>query len=338
MRNTATIQLAHGGGGRLSRDLIEEMIVSRFGSGPLLGLPDGATLPRPENDIVFTTDSYVVQPHFFPGGDIGSMAVHGTVNDLAVSGAEPLWLSLALILEEGLPFETLASILDSIQQAATVCNVQIVTGDTKVVARGQADGIYINTAGIGRRIPEFQLFPDRIQEGDAIIVSGTVGDHGMAVMAARHNLNLENPPQSDSAPVHHLITALAAAGIADAVHLMRDPTRGGLATVLNEWAETAGCGIKIKESALPFNRRSSAAAELLGIDLLYVACEGRVIAACTPAQADAILSVWRDLPGGENSACIGIVTGKTCRVGLETCTGAVRLIDVPQGELLPRIC
>ena len=331
------IQLAHGGGGRLSRDLIRREIVSRFGNGPLQELPDGATLPTPRGaSFVFTTDSFVVRPLEFPGGNIGDLAVHGTVNDLAVCGSVPKWLSLALILEEGLPLVVLRRVLDSVKRAADACGVAVVTGDTKVVARGQCDGIYINTAGIGERIEAFELGVQRVVEGDRVLVSGPVADHGMAVMAAREAIGISNGPVSDTGPVHRLVQA--AEPWADSVRFMRDPTRGGLASVLNEIVEERPLGILLQETAIPLSAGARAVADMLGLDPLHVASEGRMIMVCASTAADAILKQWHALPEGVGAADIGSVVRQPGRVLLETVTGGRRLVDVPRGELLPRIC
>jgi hydrogenase expression/formation protein HypE len=330
------IQLAHGGGGRLTRELIEQEIVPRFGNGPLSGLPDGATLDSPGPRLVFTTDSFVVQPLEFPGGNIGDLAVHGTVNDLSVCGGEPKWLSLALIIEEGLPFPVLRRILDSVRAAADDCHVTVATGDTKVVARGQGDGLYINTAGIGLALPEFTLGPERIQEGDCVLVSGTLADHGMAVLSARQNMEFVNGPLSDTGTVQRLV--MAAREFGSAVRFMRDPTRGGVATVLNEIVEGRELGILLKEHELPLAPATRAVAEMLGIDPLHVASEGRMILMCAPAVAADILKRWRALPEGSGAVSLGTVIREKGRVLMETVTGGRRLVDVPRGELLPRIC
>ena len=337
--NEPAVQLAHGGGGRLSRDLIRAEILSRFGAGPLRSLPDGATLPRPEGPIVFTTDSFVVQPVEFPGGNIGHLAVHGTVNDLAVSGSRPRWLSLGLILEEGLPLDTLRRVLDSVRDAAADCGVVVATGDTKVVGRGQCDGLYINTAGIGDALPGFDLAPGRIREGDAVLASGPLGDHGMAVLACREGIRIRNGPASDTAPVHRLV--LAAQAFAAQVRFMRDPTRGGAAAVLNEIVEGSPLHIVLREGDVPLSSGTKAVAEMLGLDPLHVASEGRAILVCDAAAAEAILAAWRALPEGRGAARMGRVArggAPAGRVILETCTGGHRLVDVPRGELLPRIC
>ena len=337
MSEDKVIQLAHGGGGRLTRELIESEIVPRFGNGPLRGLPDGATLPSPGERLVFTTDSFVVQPLEFPGGNIGDLAVHGTVNDLSVCGGEPKWLSLALIIEEGLPFSVLGRVLDSVRAAADACGVTVATGDTKVVARGQGDGLYINTAGIGLALPEFVLSPRQIREGDCVLVSGTLADHGMAVLAARQNIDFINGSRSDTVPVHRLILAVRDLGAS--VRFMRDPTRGGVASVLNEIVEECELGILLKAQDLPLAPATGAVAEMLGIDPLHVASEGRVILICAADAASEILKRWRALPEGAGAVCMGSVTrDNKGRVVLETLAGGRRLVDVPRGELLPRIC
>ncbi len=334
---SSRIQLGHGGGGRLSRNLIEKEIVTRFADdGPLQGLPDGALLAVQSGEIVFSTDSFVVSPLEFPGGDIGKLAVHGTVNDVAVSGAEPLWLSLALIIEEGLEVLLLERILDSIREASREIGVKVVTGDTKVVARGQCDGLFINTAGIGRKIHSFNLGAGMIKEGDAVIASGSLGDHGMAIMAAREELALNSPLKSDTGSVHRLVKK--ASHLGSMIRFMRDPTRGGAATVLGELVEGRPFGISLYEQALPFDANARAVSEMLGIDLLHVACEGRMLLVCAQEAAEDILASWRVLPEGTGAAEIGRVTGESGRVIMETAIGGRRMIDIPQGELLPRIC
>jgi hydrogenase expression/formation protein HypE len=333
---TELIQLAHGGGGRLGRDLIASEILSRFGAGPLQGLPDAATLPASGNKLVFTTDSFVVQPLEFPGGNIGNLAVHGTVNDIAVCGGLPKWLSLSLIMQEGLPLSLLRRILDSVKVSAEECGVVIATGDTKVVARGQCDGIYINTAGIGELLDGFDLGANRIVEGDMILVSGPLGDHGMAVMARRENINIEDGPTSDTASVHRLV--LAAQEFAPQVHFMRDPTRGGIAAVFNEAVEGRNIGILLREQDIPFSPGARAVAEMLGIDLLHSASEGRIILIAAPDAASAILKKWKSLPEGRKASFIGTVSDDHGRVILHTVAGGRRLVDVPRGEMLPRIC
>lgn len=331
-----TIQLAHGGGGRLQRDLIRAEIESRFGDGPLRGLPDAATVPVAGRQVLFTTDSFVVHPLVFPGGSIGDLAVFGTVNDLAVSGAVPRWLSVGLILEEGLDLGVLRGVLDAIRHSAGVAGVCVVTGDTKVVRRGQCDGLYVNTAGIGEPIAGFALGPEQIRPGDRVLVSGPIGDHGMAVLACREGIDIRPGPVSDTGPVHRLVQSMA--DHAGAVRFMRDPTRGGVAAVLNEMVEDHAFGMVLDETAIPRDAATAGAAEILGLDLLQVACEGRLLAVCAPDAAEAILAGWRCFPEGHRAAGIGTVTGDAGLVLLETLAGGRRLVDVPRGELLPRIC
>ena len=341
----AVIQLAHGGGGRLSRELIEELIVPRFGDGALRGLPDAATVAPAAGPILFTTDSYVVQPIEFPGGNIGHLAVHGTVNDLAVSGALPRWLSLSLIMEEGLPIAVLERVLDSVKIAAQDCGVAVVTGDTKVVPRGQCDGLYVNTSGIGEAIDGFSLSPGNIEEGDAALVSGPLADHGTAVMAARHGLDVHEGVASDTAPVHPLVLAIRQ--LAPFVRFMRDPTRGGLATITNEAVSDRALDLILVEDDIPVAAPARAVCEMLGLDPLHVASEGRVILFCAEETAGDILSAWLPLPQGRGACRIGTVRKRppspdghpaSGRVILQTTTGGRRLVDVPRGELLPRIC
>ena len=330
------ILLAHGGGGRLSLALINDEIVSRFGKGPLAGLSDAATLEPVSGEIVFSTDSYVVSPYKFNGGNIGNLAVHGTVNDISVSGGRAKWLSLGLILEEGFPVSELQLVLDSIKSSADECEVKIVTGDTKVVAKGQCDGIYINSAGIGEKIKEFNLSKSRLCEGDAIIVSGTIGDHGMAILSAREGINMENGPVSDTASVHRLVLSIKQ--YASKVKFMRDPTRGGVAAVLNEVVSDTKVGATLDSNKIPVSPGSNALSEILGIDILNVACEGRMILICDRSVVDNILSVWKFLLEGKNASVMGYINNEAQRVILKTVTGGSRLVDVPAGELLPRIC
>jgi hydrogenase expression/formation protein HypE len=286
--------------------------------------------------IIFTTDSFVVQPLEFPGGNIGDLAVHGTVNDVSVCGGTPRWLSMGLILEEGLSMDVLRRVLDSVKAAADKCGVKIATGDTKVVAQGECDGVYINTSGIGEVIPEFDLGVGKIAEGDVIISSGTVGDHGMAVLSARKGIGIENGPLSDTDAVCPLISVLG--NLAGEVRFMRDPTRGGVATVLNEVVEDSSLGIVLKEEDIPLSQGTKSVSEMLGLDPLHSASEGRVLLVCSPAAADDIISLWKALPEGVGACVIGRVTNDAGRVILETFTGGRRLVDVPRGEVLPRIC
>ena len=333
---TDKIQIAHGGGGRLSSQLIDQEIVSRFGQGPLKGLPDAASLPKIHGRIIYSTDSYVVNPVNFPGGNIGNLAVHGTVNDVSVAGGKPLWLSLALILEEGLEIELLRKILDTIKQSADECGVKVVTGDTKVVAKGQCDKIFINTSGIGEAFPDFELSKSRIEPGDNIIASGNIGDHGMAILTAREGINIENGPKSDTASVHRLVQIASEFG--KDVKFMRDPTRGGVATVLNEIVEGQNFGIMLKDSDIPVSSGTATISEMLGIDPLTLACEGRMLLVCSEDITEDILYKWKQTPEGSGAKVIGKVTDDSERVILETVTGGTRLVDIPLGELLPRIC
>jgi len=329
------ILIGHGGGGLLSRELIDAEILSRFGEGPLAGLPDAARLETRGTTLIFSTDSFVVQPLEFPGGDIGCLAVHGTVNDIAVSGGRPRWLSLGLILEEGLDLGLLRRVLDSVARSARDCGVTVVTGDTKVVNAGQCDGMYVNTAGIGEALPGFTLHRDLLRDGDVVIASGTLGDHGMAVMAARSGMRADGL-RSDTAPVHRLVEAIS--DLAAGVRFMRDPTRGGIAAVASEMISGIDLGLVLDEERLPFSPDSRAVAELLGIDLLHAASEGRVLLACDPAAANGIVERWRALPEGRGACAIGLVGGRPGRIVLRTAIGTHRLVDVPRGELLPRIC
>lgn len=336
MNANDSIQLAHGGGGVLTRALIAEEIVPRFAIGGAADLPDAAVLDGAAAGLLFTTDSFVVHPIEFPGGNIGSLAVHGSVNDIAVAGGVPLVLSLGLILEEGLPLALLRRVLDAVRDAAAACDVRVVTGDTKVVPRGLAAGLYINTACVGRRLPGFRLGAAEVRAGDAVLVSGTLGDHGLAVMAVREGIGVTRGPDSDSAPVHRLVAATVPQ--AANVRFMRDPTRGGLAAVLNEVAEGRAVDLRIEESALPFCPRATTVAELLGIDPLHAASEGRVVLIAEPAAAEEILTAWRALPEGRGACRIGTVAVGRGRVVLETVVGGRRLVDPPRGEMLPRIC
>lgn len=342
------VLLAHGGGGRLMHQLIEQMFLPVFGAADRIQ-HDAASLQLSGNKIAFTTDSYVVRPLFFPGGDIGSLAVHGTVNDLAMAGARPLYLSLGLILEEGLPMATLWQVVQSIQQAAVNAGVQIVTGDTKVVDRGKGDGIFINTAGVGVIEHPWTIAPISVQPGDVILLNGDLGRHGIAIMAVREGLEFETTIASDSAPVAGLVLELLQAGIE--IHCLRDLTRGGLATTLNEIASAAQVTITISETQIPINEEVQGACEILGLDPLYIANEGRFIAIVPADAADRALTVMRTYQqrnSSDHSAClIGHVTERssspaigmsTGQVLLHSRIGASRIIDLLSGEQLPRIC
>ncbi|MBI1763458.1 MAG: hydrogenase expression/formation protein HypE [Acidobacteria bacterium] len=326
------VLLAHGGGGKLMHQLLENVIVPAF-ANPLLGARhDGATLDIGGARLAFTTDSYVVRPLFFPGGDIGTLAINGTVNDLAMCGARPLYLSCGFILEEGLPMETLWRVVQSMRQAANAAGVQLVTGDTKVVDKGKGDGIFINTAGVGVVEHALQIEPRRVQAGDAILLNGDLGRHGIAIMAQREGLEFESEIASDCAPLHGEVQALLNAGIE--VHCLRDLTRGGLASALVEIAETAQRQINLEERALTVREDVRGACEILGLDPLYLANEGRFIAFVPFEQAEQALDV---LPAG--ARLIGQVSESAQPlVTLKSRIGATRIVDMFSGEQLPRIC
>jgi len=334
---TDKILLGHGSGGKLSADLIESIFLPAFYNPVLARLDDQGVVTINGAKLAVTTDSFVVKPLFFRGGDIGSLAVHGTVNDLAMSGARPLWLSAAFILEEGLPMETLWRVVCSMRDAAGRCGVRIVTGDTKVVDKGKGDGLFINTAGIGVVEHALSIAPGSVRAGDAVLISGDVGRHGMAIMSVREGLEFQGRIQSDSAPVSDLVQKLLAAGVE--VHCLRDLTRGGLASALNEIAEAAGRRIMIDETAVPVREDVHAACELLGLDPLQVACEGRFVAFVPAKDADLALRLMRTPDGGEGAGRIGAVAeGQPPLVVLKSAIGASRILDMPSGEQLPRIC
>jgi hydrogenase expression/formation protein HypE len=332
-----TVQLAHGGGGRLMRDLIQEVFLRAFDNQMLGPLHDGATWPVEKGTLAFTTDSYVVRPLFFPGGDIGSLAVHGTINDLAMCGAAPLYLSAGFILEEGLSLDVLRRVVESMAKAARAAGVSVVTGDTKVVDRGKGDGIFINTAGIGLVPSGVHVLPTLIQPGDAILVSGDLGSHGVAVLSVREGLTFAGDVKSDSAPLHEVVGDLVRSGID--LHCLRDLTRGGLASALNELAVAAKVGMAIEETAVPVLEPVRGACELLGLDPLYVANEGRCVALVPESQADAALAVMRRHAVAGKAARIGRVTDRLPPpVVLRTVVGTNRILDLLSGEQLPRIC
>jgi len=331
------IDLAHGSGGRAMAQLIEELFARHLDNPFLAQGDDGAVLPGADGRLVMATDSHVISPLFFPGGDIGSLSVHGTLNDLAVMGARPLWLSAAFILEEGFPLADLARIVESMGEASRAAGVPIVTGDTKVVERGKGDGVFITTTGVGSLPPGRDVSGRHARPGDVVLISGTLGDHGMAIMAARENLGFETPIVSDSAALHGLTEALFASGAR--VHTLRDPTRGGLATTLNEIARQSGVGIVLDETALPINPAVAAACEFLGLDPLYVANEGKLLAIVAPDDADAALAALRAHPLGARAAHIGTVQADTHRfVQMTTTLGGRRIVDWLNGDPLPRIC
>ena len=328
------ITLDYGSGGKKTSRLIENKILPALDNPALRALKDGAIVPgAPE--LVVSTDSFVVDPIFFPGGDIGKLSVCGTVNDLAMCGGEPKYLSLALIIEEGFPVADLERILDSIGKTAAKAGVQVVTGDTKVVEKGRGDGIYINTAGVGfLKYPG--LGPEALRPGDRVLVSGTVGDHGTAVMLARSGM-MQGELCSDCAPLNRLAEAILSAGAK--VRVLRDPTRGGVATTLCEFVEGTGLGVELEESAVPVRNEVRAACDLLGLDALYCANEGKLLCAVAPEDADRVLEAMRSLPEGENAACIGTVTERfPGKVTLRTGLGGRRILQKLSGAQLPRIC
>ncbi len=332
------IQLGHGSGGNLTNRLVREVFEHTFDNPILDELLDAAVLEVGGSKLAFTTDSFVVDPIFFPGGDIGKIAVCGTVNDLAVSGAEPLFLSAGFIIEEGFPIPDLRRIVRSMREAAERAGVWVVTGDTKVVGRGNADKVFINTAGIGL-IPEGRrLSPRCMEPGDVVLVSGTVGDHGLAILAQREGLSFSTPVESDCAPLNRIAAAVLEAG-GDGVRCMRDPTRGGLATTLNELAGQSRRGILVKEELIPVRREVRGACEMLGIDPLYLANEGKLIAVVAPEKAERVLEAMKSLPEGREAVEIGkVLSSDEGLVLLETELGATRILTMLEGEPLPRIC
>ena len=329
------ILLAHGGGGEETRELIEKLFFKHF-KNPLLASMEDATIISGSRQLAFTTDSFTVSPLFFQGGNIGKLSIAGTVNDLAVMGARPRYLSCAFIIEEGFPLTDLETIVASMGEELKSSGAQIITGDTKVVPRGSADGLFINTTGIGEVVfPGLSV--QHIQPGDAIVVSGTVGDHGACIMAQREGIELESNLTSDCATLWPLIEPILAADLE--LHAMRDPTRGGLAAVLNEWATGAGIGIDVEEAQIPVRPEVMGLCELLGMEATSLACEGRVVIALPEQQADQLLAMMKQHPLGEGSTVIGTVTADhPGTVILHTEYGARRILEPPQGELLPRIC
>jgi hydrogenase expression/formation protein HypE len=331
------VLLAHGGGGRLMQQMIGKIFLPAFSNAQLAMAHDGAVLETGGARLAFTTDSYVVQPLFFPGGDIGSLAIHGTVNDLAMCGARAQWLSAGFILEEGLPMETLWRVVQSMRQAAEAAGVSVVTGDTKVVDKGKGDGLFVNTAGIGVVRHSAPIAPGEVQADDLVLLSGDVGRHGMAIMSVREGLSFESPIVSDCACLVEPVMALLDAGVR--VHCLRDLTRGGLASALNEVAVTAGLQIDIDESAVPVQEEVQGACEMLGLDPLYVANEGRFIAFVNPHDSGIALRVLRGHPLGAGAVVIGRVErGAAGLVTVKSRIGARRVLDLLSGEQLPRIC
>jgi hydrogenase expression/formation protein HypE len=343
-----TITMAHGGGGRLTQMLIERMFVPVFANPTLQALHDGAILPLPREyagegggggpRLAFTTDSFVITPRFFPGGDIGSLAVHGTVNDLAMCGARPLALSAAFILEEGLPMEELWRIVQSMQAAAQAAGVPIVTGDTKVVDRGRGDGIYINTTGVGSIAPGIEISPRRACPGDRILINGPIAMHGIAVMSVREGLEFETALESDAASLQNMVARILEAG-GSGIHVLRDPTRGGVASALNEIAAQARRGIRLWEAAVPVGDAVRGACEILGLDPLYVANEGKCLAIVAAEVSEVVLAAMQADPLGREAAVIGeVVEEQPGRVTMRSRIGGWRIVDTLTGEQLPRIC
>jgi hydrogenase expression/formation protein HypE len=336
------VLLAHGSGGTLSHDLVEHLFLKHFKAPALHYLDDSAVLElaaEAGSRLAFTTDSYVVSPLFFPGGDIGKLSVCGTVNDLSMSGAVPLWLSAGFIIEEGLPLADLERIVASMAATAELAGVQVVTGDTKVVDRGSADRLFINTAGVGLVAPGVHIGGDKARPGDAILLSGTIGDHGMTILTQREGLTFDSPLQSDCAPLNGLVKCLLEAAGPANVHVLRDPTRGGLATTLSEIATASRVGIEMEESEIPVREPVRAACELLGLDPLYVANEGKLVAIVDEKVASRALEALRQNRLGADAALIGRTREKhPGRVVLHTSLGARRVVHMLMGEQLPRIC
>ena len=332
------VELAHGAGGRASAQLIEELFLEALDNEWLRRGNDQAAFAVTDGRLVMTTDAYVISPIFFPGGDIGSLAVHGTINDIAMAGARPLHLSASFILEEGFPLASLERVARSMGDAARTAGVAVITGDTKVVERGKADGVFISTTGIGTVPAGLEISAERVQPADCVIVSGSLGDHGVAVMSRRHELKFETELVSDSTALHELVATMVAAGGAD-LHAMRDPTRGGLAATLNEIAHQAGVGFRLEEEAIPVKPAVAAACELLGLDPLYVANEGKLVAFVAARSAARVLAAMRAHPLGREAAIIGEAVADEHRfVQMTTGFGGERIVDWLAGEQLPRIC
>lgn len=338
LRDYPTIVMGHGGGGKLGNELVEHLFLPAFRNPALENLGDAAVIEAGSGRLAMSTDSFVVQPLFFPGGSIGALAVNGTVNDLAVSGADPRFLSASFILEEGFPLAKLAAVVDAMAEAAANAGVRIVTGDTKVVERGHGDGCYINTAGVGLLRPGISVGPNRAQAGDVVLVSGTIGDHGMAIMSVREGLEFESQIRSDCAALNGLIADVLDA-VGSSVHAMRDPTRGGLASTLNEIATASNVGVEIEDAKVPVRSEVQSACELLGLDPVYVANEGKAVFFVSPEAAERALEVLRAHPLGRDAAPIGAVTAQHPRMLIaRTAIGANRVIATQIGEQLPRIC
>lgn len=337
LRDHPNIILGHGGGGKLSAELVEHLFLPTFQNDTLKNLGDSSVVRLTGQRIAMSTDSFVVQPLFFPGGSIGDLAINGTVNDLAMSGATPLYLTAGFIIEEGLPIATLGSIVERMAEAARQAGVQIITGDTKVVDKGHGDGIYINTSGIGVISDELNIAPQNAQVGDVVIVSGTIGDHGMAIMSVREGLEFETTIESDSAPLNGLIAAMLR--VTSDIRVLRDPTRGGVASSLNEIAQASNVGITIDERKLPVNPAVKSACELLGMDPIYVANEGKLVTIVPRDDAEAVLEAMHNHEYGQQAAIIGEVVAQHPKMLVaKTGIGGTRVVDMQVGEQLPRIC
>ena len=331
------VLLGHGSGGRLSCELLRDVFLPAFHNPTLSRLDDQAIVTVNGSRLAFTTDSFVVQPLFFPGGNIGSLAVHGTINDLAVGGAQPLFLSAAFILEEGLPLDVLRTVVHSLQHAAEEAGVEVVTGDTKVVERGKGDGLFINTSGLGVVPPGVQLSCDQARPGDCVLLSGPIGEHGIAILAQREGLQLRGALESDSAALHTLVASMLEVG--NGMRCMRDPTRGGVASALNEIAVQSRVGIVLDERSIPMREEVKGACELLGLDPLHVASEGKLLAIVAAGSAEPLLDAMRRHPLGRQAQIIGKVTDShPGLVAMRTLIGPTRIVDMPSGDLLPRIC
>ncbi|MFO0889453.1 MAG: hydrogenase expression/formation protein HypE [Isosphaeraceae bacterium] len=337
LRDYPHIVMGHGAGGKLSAELVEQLFLPAFRNEPLERLADAAVLPGAAGRLAFSTDSYVVRPLFFPGGSIGDLAVNGTVNDLAMVGARPLYLSAGFIIEEGFAMEELWRVVQAMAAAAREAGVPVVTGDTKVVDRGHGDGCYINTAGVGRLDDHVELSPSLVRAGDAVIVSGTIADHGMAVMSVREGLEFEAVIASDTAPLHTLVQSMLASRAG--IRVLRDPTRGGVASALNELAASARVGMLIEETSVPIHPATQSACELLGLDPLLVANEGKLLAIVARDDAQGLLSVMREHRSGRQAEIIGRVTAEHPGiVAVRTAIGGKRVLAPMVGEQLPRIC
>ena len=330
--------MAHGSGGTMMRDIIEQVFFDAYAGDALAQGDDAATLPVPAGRIAFSTDTFVVTPHFFPGGDIGHLAVCGTVNDVATSGAVPKYLSCGFVLEEGYPLSDLRRICASMAATAREAGVEIVTGDTKVVNRGHGDGVYINTAGVGILREGVELSGSRLKPGDKVLVSGTIGDHGIAIISTREELSFSTAIESDAAPLNHLIADVLDACPAGSVRAFRDPTRGGLASTLNEFAGASGVDIRVEEDAVPVHDQVRGACEMLGYDVFQVANEGKMVCVVAPEAADVALAAMRANKYGRDAAVIGEVVEGEGHVYLRTAFGSERILDMLVGEQLPRIC